>query len=323
MDDRPADRFSQMLRQLEQEDEYRPIYSDALAYEHTSVSEQFARELEMILDSQAYMSRRRTPSLTVPYRLHRDKFISLKVYNILVTRRLVQPYRGNGQEVEWISCEPIAARVYMALLARFLADLDPGYTVPGTDSLATEQLVEAVSSEKEGAQTLCCTMKLLDLLPVPRADIPLEEIIAFKHKRRNELLTFRKCLDDYQKQMQQARTNNEIQLITVQFKEQFEQAVCDLTATLSEAKLLRRLDTLHVLLTMSASALVGATYGLLSGVSPVTSVPIELQVLGMAAVGALKVGIQHIRKRQDERKLMRQTPFAYVYLAQRKGLIST
>jgi hypothetical protein len=321
MYDWPADRFSQMLRQLEQEGEYRPIYSDALMYEHTNVSEQFAHELETILDSRAYMSRRRRSSSTVSYRLHHDKFISLKVYKILETRGLVRPNQDNERDTEWISCEQTAARVYMALLARFFADMDQGYTVPGTDSLATEQLVDAAGSETEGTQTSCCTMKLHNLLPTPRADVSLEEIIAFKRKRRDELLTFRKCLDDYQKQLQQVHNNNEIQLINVQFREQLEQAFCDLMATLSEAKLLRRLDTLRVLLTMSAPSIVGVAYSLLTGTSPVASTPIEFQVLGMAAVGALEVGIQRIRKRQDERMLMRQTPFAYIYLAQQQGLI--
>jgi len=99
------------------------------------------------------------------------------------------------------------------------------------------------------AQTVV-ELSLLECLPMPGPQVPIEAVIAFKAKRRSELLRFRAALDEMVDKIRNAEGKREAY---IKAKEQIELSLAELHRLLDESRLQRFLSTAKMLVTLKDS----------------------------------------------------------------------
>src|SRR2546429_2529735 len=103
----------------------------------------------------------------------------------------------------------------MSLLAQELADVDEELTVTGTDRREYEHLVFDATSVPDGVP--CLDIRFFNVLPIPRDDLSLADILAFKRKRQDELLHFQQQIDEMHQELSAATEKRQINEILFQF----------------------------------------------------------------------------------------------------------
>ncbi|MBI2330647.1 MAG: hypothetical protein HYU84_00440 [Chloroflexi bacterium] len=202
--------------------------------------------------------------------------------------------------------------LYMSLLAKYIADQDGHMaTVPGTDYRAYQDLA-FLSGTKENSISVL-SLSLQRILPIPHADVPLNQVLDFKKKRQNELLEFRKILLELQNQLRAAETQAEIQDKLASFSESMELGVNTLVRLAEEEKLPTVFGSLEALFSMSLPDVVSMAAG--ATVNP------SVAAIGIAGSGIVKVGKYLIDKANERRKALNKDTYSYIYHAQQEGII--
>ncbi len=114
----------------------------------------------------------------------------------------------------------------MSLLAKYIADIianvNKDYAVPGTDInfQLQEELIYGISSNR--SRTPVFDIRFKKILPVPKYSVPIEKVIKFREKRKDELLSFREIIDELCKKISEAENEKEINHIMIKYKEKLE-----------------------------------------------------------------------------------------------------
>lgn len=228
-------------------------------------------------------------------------------------------YKKEWFRAEWFLVEERTALVYMGMLAQALADLYPESMVPGTDQLEYESLI--YGAPPQGKSFRCIETLLRAVLPVPRQNVPLKKILAFKQKRHSELLRYREKIDKLHRQLKQATEPGEAKEVLTQFGEELPRSLRDLIGALNDAKLatiwgsVKTLTSVTVPTSLAAAAVVG-------GVAPaIAALPIGLVIGALVIKGAIDVISYRLDERNKQRALERASPFAYLHYAKKKGIL--
>lgn len=98
----------------------------------------------------------------------------------------------------WINMNEYDANIYMATLARYLARAHGNVEI-GTDK-STKFLYPYVpeKSKKVIDKQIYLNVAMQDILPVPSADISIQDIIDFKNQYKDQLKCFRRRIDEFQ-----------------------------------------------------------------------------------------------------------------------------
>ena len=201
----------------------------------------------------------------------------------------------------------------MSLLAKYLADEDNrAATVPGTDWGGYQKLAFAISPSGNFAPAL--SLKLDSVLPMPREDVPLKQILIFKEKRRDELLEFRKTILDLQQQLKIAKTNAEVQDDLASFSESMELGVSKLVRLAEDEKLPTFLGTIESAFSMSLPDVVSMAAG--------ATIDPTVAAIGLAGSGTIKVSKYLIDKVNEHRRALTRDTYSYIYHAQKEGIIA-
>jgi len=122
-----------------------------------------------------------------------------------------------GQLTAWLEGEEFVQRIderrwrferhmgllYMALLAKYMADVSQFTTIPGSDyGLYKDLLFKSYSQENSD---LGLSIRMRDILPTPRQDVTIAEILRFRRLRHDELLAFRQEIDQFQLELKQPK----------------------------------------------------------------------------------------------------------------------
>jgi len=239
------------------------------------------------------------------YKLHSEKmYPQLKAY--------IRENHLADEDGDVFLLNKIDGLLYMSLLAKYIADQD-GHTstIPGTDYREYRDL--AFISETKDNSISALSLSLQKVLPIPRVDVPLQNVLAFKKKRRDELLEFRKTITDLQAQLKVSQTHIEIQDRLASFSENMELGVSNLIRVASEDKLPTVLGTLESLFSISVPDVVSIVAG--AAINP------AIAVIGIAGSGAVKVGKYLIDKSNEHRKSLNKDTYSYIYHAQQEGII--
>lgn len=216
------------------------------------------------------------------------------------------------REDEWLLFTQREGMLYMSLLAKYLSDKDQhSSTIPGTDWGGYQTLAYAIPSSGTLIPTL--SLKIHKVLPMPREDVSLKEILAFKEKRRDELLEFRKLILDVQKQLQTAETVSEIQSHLVSFSENIELGVSNIQRLAEEYKVSTVLGSIESVFSMSLPDVVSLAAG--AALNP------TLAAVGMVGSGTVKVSKYLIDKVNENRHRLTKDGYSYVYYLQEEGII--
>jgi hypothetical protein len=302
------------IRYLLEEGEFRPFPPRYL--NHGDKVEQFKKELASIIETpkfQNLVSPQETRLLNSP--IHIDK-ISHWVVNYLEQRGLAQ-YDENDRD--WIRFEEHTALLYMAILAKYLADQDSMATVPGTDLQEYENLIFEATLPRDGFA--CLTTNYLNMVLIPREDVPLSRIVKFKRKRRSELLEFRLQINEFDRSLRVCQSKSDANDVTATFSEKITKELDELKAVMDDSLVATVIGSFKTIIKLDSPALWG-TAGITAGqATQVAKVPIQWSAAGIGIVGAIEIANFLSDKRNEQRATLRDSPFAYLYHAQRKGIL--
>lgn len=313
------------IKYLQAEGEFRPFRPGALTRQPESLRElqAFEEEFRSTVTSASFQQ------LLAPK--HQWQLISHihydKVYETIF-HFLKQNGLARKKNSEWYLFEEKTGLLYMAMLAKYLADIDIQATIPGTDRREYERLIYDAPSRSEGF--LCLDARFSNALPIPRDDVPLSDILEFKRKRRTELLNFRELIGRFQCQLSQAKSRRELKEIVVRFKECTEKGINNLGALLQDAKIATTVGSLKTIINVKSptfwasflSLIVPqATKVIAHQTTKVIELPLEWTLRGLGLVGTIEVGYYLINQRNKRRATLRKSPFAYLYHAQAEGLL--
>lgn len=314
--------YSSVIKHLKDEKIFRPFRPESLTQRDWGKLEELEQEFKKILLSEKYQNfinhqrfvplPKDQPPLA---RIHEDK-VSGSLFHFLEQRKLAK--RESNGHSEWLYFENNTALLYMALLAKHIADNDANYTVPGTDFFAYESLIYQAMSSEDGIG--CLQTNFENCLPIPRDDVPMKKIVDFKRRRRNELLHFRQEIDEYQHTLRQCQDKKEVTEVTITFKEKIERNVRDLEAVMKDGNVATMAGSLKTLVKADSPAL-WATIGVAAGqATKITDIPLEWSAVGIGILGTIEITSYLVDKVNENRATIRNSPFAYLYHAKRANL---
>jgi len=269
-------------------------------------------ELKEFLKSPNFVSNIRRDWTKRPiYRIHRDK-MSYETIEVLEKSNLAVRER-QGFEFVWFYVEKNTYLLYMALLAKNLADIDVYYTVSSTDWDAYEAMVFQSKDENRGFGAL--RTYFLDILPIPRDNVSIKDIVKFRKEKRTELLDFREIIDNFQKEVATSDNENEIKQTALQYKEKIEKERKKLNESMRDSKIKTTFAAFRSLISIKSPTLAETIGFTLANAPPSVSVPI---ITGTAII---QIGYSWIDNRNEKTAKTRESPFSYLYYAEKKGII--
>jgi len=248
-----------------------------------------------------------------------------KVHCNKMSERVFEWFRGRGlakeseENGEWYLFEFGTALLFMSLLAKYLADIDPSNTMPGTDLKIYESLAFDSPSLNEGF--VCLDARYKNTLPIPKENIPLSDILEFKKKNRKALLRFRTQLDKLHKELSEADKPSHIKQILVAFAERIEHGSEELGELLHEFHIETISGSFKTIINIKSPTLWGALGVTLGKTTKIADIPLEWVLPGLAVVGAIEIVHHLIHRNNKKRATLRENDFAYVNHAKEAGII--
>jgi hypothetical protein len=302
--------FRPELQELYEQKIFRPINPERL-FMDGNAARAFTTDWESLLANQTrrFGSSLNPPECTAP--IYKDK-TSQHIFHDLQAHGLAA---DTGNSLLYFF-EPSTAVNYMALLAKHMAAAQTNPTIPGTD-------IEALSNRTFGKNASgnlepVLSARLADVIPIPSPSIPLKDILRFRQKYGAELLAFRAAMDDFEKSLAGADDNAEIVVKTEKFKEKAKLETLNLGKALKSSNLSTVLGSLQAFIKPNSPTLIGSAAVLAGKATSIAAVPISWVVAGASAAGLIEVGMHWFGKVQERRKALKDTPFAYLFLARKK-----
>ena len=309
-------RYSDQIQPLYNAKLFRPFNPEDLFSKgrRQRAADDFESELLQTLDSDEFVSD--LPAQRIyDAEVYAEK-VNETLYGELFDRKLVAP-RSNDKLIYF---EQNAALVYMAILAKYLADIDNQYTVPSTDLRDYERLNFKAALE-EDAKIPAVRVEFRDVLRVPADDVEIERVIDFRLDHSQELLNFRhQVLDKFEDEIKKCSDRREIKAKTVRFKSQIERGITDLDLLMKGAKFQTITGTLKAILKPQhiTTALAPATTGAIGAAVATGSVATAgiAGIVGLATGAAVEIFDFFVSKKNVKREKLSSHAYSYLYLAE-------
>jgi hypothetical protein len=299
---------------FEKSENWEPFQQFTLEFTKTISSIEFKKLINTRYRTESRINIRKLRSQNVA-RIHNNK-ITNNIFNILEEQGLAA---RNPDQFDWVFFERNTALLYMSLLAKYLADVDSEQTTIGTDLRVYEKLNFKRVKEKEGFPVV--SLSLNNILPTPTDNIPLEKLIDFKRRREQNLIQFRKHLSEFQVKLSKSSSQTELKEVVTSFKHGLVAGVKDLKDVLDDSKIESNFKTFKSLINLSSPTTIVATATLLNNKFNVIDLPVSFATLGIITVGAIQLTGDFIELRNKERAALRESPFSYIYQAQKYGFV--
>lgn len=324
------DNLSPDINYLIDEEQFRPIKPDELIEKGSNreLLQAFQQEFIDTISSnsfQAFIKQRpfytsrlhidKVSRTKMVSRVHRNK-TSDDIFYFLEDLGLATRNEDYG---ECFQFENHTALIYMSLLAKYLAEVDEKQTTIGTDYGIYEKFNFKKVNETRGFPVV--SFSLNNVLPIPTPNVPLEKIIDFKRKRKDELLNFRKILMEFQGKISKVKSNQELKEVSVSFKENVQVGIKTLEKTIKDYRLETRYKSLKSLINLksptflvSAAAIANEKYNFLH-------IPIAIKLAGLATIGFIDLRGTYIEVRNKQLAKTRDSAFSYLLKAQNIGIV--
>jgi hypothetical protein len=328
-DDRFLIKLSSDIHYLMDENQFRPMKPEDLIFNESNgdAFNQFRDDFTSIVSDPHYQQFvDRKPYAN--YRVHRNKIEDNRttrihrnktadsIFDLLQDKGLAT----RNDEDKWLVFEKKTALLYMSLLAKYLADVDGNQTTIGTNYAYYEKLNFKRVSNDTGFPVI--SLNLNNILPSPKANVPLEKIIDFKRLRIDNLRHFKRILSDFQVRISNTQSQAEFKETSINFRELLINGVNDLNAVIADSKIETVFKGVKSLIGvkspttwLTAGALLNARYN-------ITNIPLNWEAFSIGAIGAVEIAGCYIEARNRERARLRESPFSYLYFANRYGIIN-
>jgi len=309
--------FTPEIDFLRKEEIFRPIRPDAfIMHGPWQRVDEFHKELRERIDSSTFQKHLMEGDRHLDARIHPDKVALNFFYDFLEPAGLA---RKDDSDSHWLLFERRTALLYMSCLAKYLAETDAEAVSPSTDLPIYERLSLDALRPQDGFA--CIDVELGKLLPIPRDEVALSDILEFRRRRRQELLSFRGIMDNFQTTLSRATNPAELKGAAVSIGENMEKGLNDLKAILDDGRVATIMGSIKAILSVK-SPMLWATIGVTAGQARrVADLPLGWTGAGLALLGAIEISHHLIDSRNKKRASLRESPFAYAYHAQKEGIL--
>lgn len=327
-DDKILINLSTDIQYLMAEGQFRPIKPEDLIFktDNWDAFEQFRKELEETVSSKEFQRL-----------INRQPFSTYRVHSNKVEQKLTSRIHANKtsdsifyflseaslakreSHSDWLLFEKNTALLYMSLLAKYLADIDGNQTTIGTDSHYYEKL--NFKRVKEDAGFPVVSFNLNKVLPTPRNDVPMEKILDFKRKRKDNLLHFKRHISDFQSKIAKAKSQTELKEAATNFEDTLTTGVQDLHSVLADAKIESVFKSFKSLVNLKSPTLLTAAGTIANHKFDFLNLPVSIEVAGILTMGAIELTGNYIELRNKARAKERESPFSYIYQARQSGIL--
>lgn len=330
----PSDYDGNLLIQVDEDIKYlmdievfRPIRPETLIFgqgnwEHL---ENFQNEFKEIVDGSKFQARlKRYPAVfnspvhsnkvnnsTKP-RIHSNK-TSIGIFEFLEDKGLA--IREDGGE--WMLFEQNVAFLYMSLLAKYLADIDKEHTSIGTDNEIYENFNFEKVYKTKGFPVASLALK--NVLPVPKNEVSIKKIIKFKEKRKDNLLNFNQKLSEFQNGVSNSESHAEFKENVINFQDQLTKGVKDLHAVLGDSNIETIFSSVKTLFSLKSPTFIASVVAVVNNNNNYINLPLDLT--GIGVMGGIELSAKYLAARNENRAILRDSPFSYLYHASRSGII--
>jgi hypothetical protein len=307
--------ISDLLKNLYSEGIYNPIIMPKLEnlkqlreFEDSFISFISSDEFKNLLENNPNFNNNRS------FEDYRDTFLSIrkftdKILNFLLSENLANINRYNPERV---NVEKIIAIVYMAFLSQFLAAINENIMIPSTDEKIMEEIVFNLKDTKLKAGKLF----IKDCLPIPDAKVPIEKIIKFREKRKEQLLEFRSIIDSSQEILNKAESPKDANEKALKFKEEVELKLTKIKKALNTGGIDSFSSSFSSLLNLEQSKLFGSMAA--GGFANYFS---NNPIIGLST-GAVSLTLCQISSFIKIRKESLNSPYSYLFYAEKEKILN-
>lgn len=261
------------------------------------------------------------------FELHFDRSMTLPVERVsrIVTPKTVADEsvfhalesRGYAMHSEddsrWKIVTDVAV-LYMSFVAQYIADLELDATVIGTDHEASQHKLFRGTKPSSTALQL----RFMHALPVPSTFHSPTEVVAFKRKRRDELLRFRTKLDELSAALSECEEASQCSATLVRFSEEIERSVNDLKRLMKEERWYHLLGSFQTLFSAKSPGFWPSAAAVTVGAAALAP---EIALAGVATGAVLQLAGYALNQSGTKVAKLRGHPFAYLYHAQQAELM--
>ncbi|WP_145146541.1 DUF6236 family protein [Paenibacillus xylanexedens] len=318
---------NRIISELNDEGYYRPIHPDYLmSSEHLpDFEKECVRRIKsykkMLENPKGRINTRinsiqsNNSSLKSNYFIHDDK-LSYKIKNLLEREDLMT------RREQWNELDNRLAIIYMSTLAKYIALSDVHQTVIGTDQIKDINDVYPVkyASKKAGKYKTPVFNILFNYLPTPSSDVSYNKIIKFKIKYKEDLLSFRNTINDFEKKISNCPTETELKEEIVKFKEVIEKGTRETTRMLKGAGVSCFLSSVRSVINLKSPTMLATLTGI-AGNELLNFSP-SMSLAGVGIAGAVDVSVNYMSINKTTKDKLADKGFLYLYHARRKGIIN-
>ena len=153
---------------------------------------------------------------------------------------------------------------------------------------------------------------------MPAPDVRLREILKFRTKHRAELLALRLELDQVQSRISNCADEKEIRSEVLKLKQRIELESLRLQKALKSSRISSVLGSIQAFFRPGTPTIVGAAAVLSSQAILGAPLPVSWLVASAGGVGLFSVAAHMVKTTQERTAQLDKTPFAYLFLAQRR-----
>lgn len=246
--------------------------------------------------------------------IHKDK-ASSSILDFLNDNHLVK------KKDNWFLIDNKLAEIYMSTLAKYSALSDVNYTVIGSDKIKESNSVyphgyRNINNKNTKSPVLNLS---LNCLPSPNPDISIEKILKFKNKYRDELLDFRRVINEFEEQLCCIESDRDLKERSVLFRENLTRNLRDTTKMLKDSRIDYFLSSLKSIINIKSPTAI-ATYAGLIG-QEFTRIPSVAILSGIGLAGLVDVSHSYISMNKGTREKLSDKGFLYLYYAKKKNII--
>ncbi|MCT4686573.1 DUF6236 family protein [Vallitalea sp.] len=239
--------------------------------------------------------------------LHRSKTTNVILDMLQETGHIEQELDGR-----WLQIDKNVLFRYMSILAKYLAIANDNGMVIGTDSRPAQNIAYK-ASRNTGKQVFLSYFG--NAMPIPNRNIPLDAIIDFKLKHKNELLALRKEFTRFEGELAIAECPEQLEETLITFKESIEMAINDIERIMKEHKWSIRKTLINSMLKVSIPTTLVTASNIVGVPFPPWS---KLTAIASTTLLAIGIGLYDCGNVKD--KDIRKNGFSYIYKARESGL---
>ena len=191
------------------------------AYENSNSGMNYVRETKEIIQSEEL------------YNLIHYNKLPKNVLDYLISNNYVSECTSYG----WLMIDKKISQIYMRTLAEYAIKYFDKDIVLGTDSEVHSRDIYNYSICDKSSRTQCCKINLMNCFPQPSMNVGYEDILEFKHKRKDELYEFRRKIRELEEKMYKADSFEEIKHYETKFIEEWTHSLDNFTRILKEERI--------------------------------------------------------------------------------------